>query len=74
MIPKAKALKLIAIYLYICQLQDKEHKYFIQRYNNYDKPDFTDQEIITIYMCVMQQEQRFRISQIYTVSDEYLRS
>ena len=74
MIPKAKALKLIAIYLYICQLHDKELKYLTQRYSNNDKPDFTDQEIMTIYMYVMQQEQRFRISQIYTFADEYLRS
>lgn len=74
MIPKAKALKLTAIYLYICQLHDKELKYLSQRYSNNDKPDFTDQEVMTIYIYVMRQEQRFRISQIYTFADEYLRS
>ena len=74
MIPKAKALKLTAIYLYICQLHDKELKYLSQRYSNNDKPDFTDQEVMTIYIYVMRQEQRFRISQIYTFANEYLRS
>lgn len=74
MIPKAKALKLIAIYLYICQLHDQELKHLSQRYSNNDKPHFTDQEIMTIYLFVVQQEQRFRVSQIYAFADQYLRS
>ena len=40
MIPKAKALKLIAIYLYICQLHDNELKHLSQRYSNNDEPEF----------------------------------
>ncbi len=74
MIPKAKALKLIAIYLYICQLHDNELKHLSQRYSNNDEPEFTDQEIMTIYIYAMQQEQRFRISQIHAFADDYLRS
>jgi len=74
MIPKAKALKLIAIYLYICQLHNEELKHLTQRYTNNDKPDFTDQEIMTLYLFTVQQEQRFSISQVYAFADQYLRS
>jgi hypothetical protein len=74
MIPKAKALKLIAIYLYICKLHDGELKYLSQRYTNNDKPDFTDQEIMTLYLFTVQQEQRFSVSQVYAFADQYLRS
>src|SRR5476651_790327 len=74
MIPKAKALRLIAIYLYICKLHNEELKYLSQRYTNNDNPEFTDQEIMTIYLFSVQQEQRFNISQIYDYADQYLRS
>ena len=74
MIPKAKALKLITIYLYICKLYHEELKYLSQRYSNNDKTEFTDQEIMTLYLFTVQQEQRFSISQIYSFADQYLRS
>jgi hypothetical protein len=74
MIPKAKALKLITIYLYICKLYNEELKYLSQRYSNNDKPDFTDQEIMTLYLFTVQQEQRFSVSQVYAFADQYLRS
>jgi hypothetical protein len=74
MIPKAKALQLIAIYLYICKLHDEELKHMIQRYTNNDKPEFTDQEMMTVYLFCVQKEQRFKVSQIYAFADQYLRS
>jgi hypothetical protein len=74
MIPKAKALKLIAIYLYICKLHNEELQYLCQRYTNNDKPDFTDQEIMTLYLFTVQEEQRFSVSQVYAFADQYLRS
>jgi len=74
MIPKAKALKLIAIYLYICELYDQKLQYSVQRYTNNDKPVFTDQEIMTVYLFSVHQEQRFTIRQIHTFADDYLRS
>jgi len=61
MIPKAKELKLISIYLYICDLYDSELKYHCQRFSNNNDPEFTDQEVITIYLYVMQVEQRLKI-------------
>jgi len=74
MAPKAKALKLIAIYLYICELHNEELQYLCQRYTNNDKPDFTDQEIMTLYLFTVQEEQRFSVSQVYAFADQYLRS
>lgn len=74
MIPKAKALKLIAIYLYICELYDQKLQYSVQRYTNNDKPVFTDQEIMTVYLFSVHQEQRFTIKRIHTFADDYLRS
>jgi hypothetical protein len=50
MIPKAKEFKLIAMYFYISDIYDKELKYSCQRFSNNSEPDFTDQEIMTIYL------------------------
>jgi hypothetical protein len=53
MIPKAKELKLISIYLYICDIFDSRLKGTCQRFSNNSNPDFTDQEVITIYLYAM---------------------
>jgi len=74
MIPKAKALKLISIYLYICKLHNEELKYMTQRYTNNDKPEFTDQEIMTLYLFAVQEEKRFSVSQVYSFANNYLSS
>jgi len=74
MIPKVKELKLIAIYLYICNLYNNDLKYSCMRFSNNSEPEFTDQEILTIYLFAMHVEQRFKISQIYEYADGYLRS
>lgn len=50
MIPKANELKLISIYLYICDLYVSELNYLCQRFSNNNEPYFTDQEVITIYL------------------------
>lgn len=74
MISKDKAFKLIAIYLYICDLYDKELKYLCQRFTNNDHPEFTDQEVITIYLYAMHVEQRIKIKQIHSFTKDYLLS
>ncbi len=74
MIPKAKELKLISIYLYICNLYDTNLKYSCMRYSNNNDPDFSDQEILTIYLFGMHVEQRFKINQIHDFANGYLRS
>lgn len=74
MIPREKALKLIAIYLHVCKLYDQELKYLSLRYTNNNLPEFTDQEIMTIYLFAVQQEQRPSVQQIYDFASHYLHS
>lgn len=74
MIPKVKEFKLIAMYFYICDIYEKELKYSCQRFSNNSEPDFTDQEIMTIYLYGMHVEQRFKITQIYEYASDHLRS
>ena len=74
MIPEAKALKLIAIYLYICKSYNEELQYVCQKYSNNDKPDFTDQEIMTLYLFTVREEQCFSVSQVYSFANNYLSS
>ena len=74
MIPKVKELKLISIYLYICDIYDSSLKNLCQRFSNNDQPEFTDQEVMTIYLYVMHVEQRLKIKQIHNFANDYLRS
>lgn len=70
----AKELQMIAIYLYICDIYDAELKHACQRFSNNSEPEFTDQEIMTVFLFVMHAEKRFSIKQIYDFADNYLRS
>jgi len=74
MIPEAKAIKLIEIYLYICKRYDEDLKYCCERFSNNNEPEFSDQEIMTIYLYAIQQEQRFKVNQIHRFASEYLHS
>ena len=74
MIPEAKSVKLIEIYFYICERFEEDLKYCCERFSNNDQPDLTDQEIMTIYLFTIQEEQRFKIKQIHRFANEYLRS
>jgi len=42
MIPKVKEIKLIFIYLYICDIYDSKLKSLCERFSNNNQPDFTD--------------------------------
>ena len=74
MIPKAKELKLISIYLYICDIYDSNLRSLCERFSNNDQPDFTDQEVMTIYLYAMHVEQRLKIKQIHQYASDHLRS
>jgi len=73
MIPKAKSSSLVAIYLYICHLHEIELRHITRRYSNNNQPVFTNQEIMTIHLYVIQEDRRFRIIEIYSFVNEYLR-
>lgn len=72
MILEAKAVKLVEIYLYICKRYDQDLKYCCQRFSNNDLPKLSDQEIMTIYLYTIQEEQRFKVKQIHRFANEYL--
>jgi len=72
--PDNQALKLIAIYLTISDLYESDLQFVCQRFTNNSKPEFTDQEVITIYLYAMSQEERYTGAQIYKFADRYLRS
>lgn len=74
MIPKNKELKLIRIYMYICDLYDSELKYYSQRYSNNCNPVFTDQEIMTIYLFAGHCQHYYQIKDIHSFASEYLSS
>lgn len=74
MISEAKSLKLVKIYLYICERYEEDLKYHCQRFSNNYKPKLTDQEIMTIYIFVVNEEQRFKIKQIHRFAKDYLLS
>jgi hypothetical protein len=74
MIPKRKELKLIKLYMYICDLYDRELKYYCQRYSNNSEPTFTDQEIFTIYLYAGYCQKYLQVKDIHTFASEYLSS
>lgn len=74
MIPKVKELNLICMFLYISDLYNKELKFSCQRFSNNANPAFTDEEIMTIYLFAMTNEQKFKIKQIHQYANDYLKS
>lgn len=69
-----QSLKLISFYLIISDLYEAELFFHCQRYSNFSVYEFTDIEIITIYLFAMIEEQRFTNKQIYDFSQRYLKS
>jgi hypothetical protein len=74
MIPKDKKYKLIQIYCHVCDKYEKELQYTSLRFSNNKQPEFTDQEIMTIFLFAVSQEKRFQVRQIYQFANDYLLS
>lgn len=72
MINQTKALKLIKIYHYVCDKYEEELQYHCERFSPNNKPEFTDQEVITIYLFSVYEEQKFKVKQMYDFSKNYL--
>ena len=73
MISKNKDDKLIKIYFLICEKFD-ELQFYCERFSNNDEPEFTDQEIMTIYLYTMHHEGHTKIKHIHRFASEWLRS
>lgn len=72
MTPKDKYDKLLKIYFFICDKFEELH-YYCERFSNNKEPEFTDQEIMTIYLYVMHQQGYTKIKDIHSFACEYLR-
>ena len=74
MISKDKECKLIKIYFYVCEKFEEELKFYCERFSNNNKPEFTDEEVMTVYLYVMHHEQQFKVKHIHRFASEYLHS
>jgi len=74
MITSDKKDKLIEIYFYICEKFENDLKNYCQRFSNNSNPELTDQEIMSIYIYAISQEQKFKCKQIHRFAQEYLLS
>lgn len=73
MIPKDKDTKLVKIYLFICE-RFKDLNFCCERFSNNDKPEFTDQEIMTIYLYAIHHEGQVKIKHIHRFAKDHLYS
>jgi len=69
-----KQVKLISIYMYISELYEMELQYCCQRQSNNSSPEFTDQEVMSIYLFAITEQKYFQIKDIYLFAKEYLHS
>ncbi|MCH2083915.1 MAG: transposase [Saprospiraceae bacterium] len=66
--------KLIALYDYIYECYNTELCWHCQRFSNNSKPDFTDEELLTIYIFCIVEEEKFKLKSIYNFTYKYLHS
>ena len=65
-------LKLIALYCYISECYNTELCWYCQRFSNNNKPDFTDAELLTIYIFCITEEEKFKVKSIHDYARKYL--
>lgn len=64
-------LKLIALYFYVCEVYDTELRDHCQRFSPNSSPEFTDEELITIYLFAIMEEQKYPIKAIWRYTQKY---
>lgn len=69
MINQAITSNLVKIYFFVCDKFEKELQYHCQRFSNNNNPDFTDQELVTIYLFCVNQEKNLNLNRC-TVSSK----
>jgi hypothetical protein len=70
---KMDYIKLIALYYYIHDCYNKELRWHCQRFSNNSDPDgITDEELLTIYIFVMTEEEKFKVRSIYDFTRKHL--
>ena len=66
--------KLVKIYDYVCKKHEKSLQYNCQRFSNNGQPEFTDQEIMTIYLFAMHHQKLFKTKDIHRYAKDHLMS
>lgn len=70
-----ETLQLIALYYHICECYDKQLRYQCQRFsNNSTEPAFTDEELLTLYLFVMLEEEKYKVKSIWRYAEKHLLS
>ena len=73
MISKDKDYKLIRIYFFVCE-KFEELQFYCERFSNNNQPEFTDQEIMTIYLYAINHAGHTKVKHIYRFASDWLRS
>jgi hypothetical protein len=58
--------------MYISELYESELQYTCQRFSNNSSPEFTDVELMTVYLFVLSEQEYFKLKQIHRFTEEYL--
>jgi len=64
--------KLIALYYYICKCYNKELRWHCERFSPNNSPIFTDEELLTIYLFCVSEEEKYKIKSIHSFAKKYL--
>ena len=60
--------------MYISELYERKLQYTCQRFSNNSTPEFTDAELITVYLFAITEEQRFEVKRIHRFAKDYMLS
>jgi len=67
-------LKIITLYYYICECYTTELGWHCQRFTNNSVPKFTDEELLTIYLYSVIEEEKYKVKSIWNYARKYLQS
>lgn len=68
------AIKLIALYYYVCECYDGELRWHCQRFSNNSSQEITDEELLTIYLYCLMYEDKRKLTQVHDYAKRYLSS
>jgi hypothetical protein len=64
-------IRLITLYVYVCTQFDRDLWIYCQRFTNNNKPEFTDEEVLTVFLFGIMQR-RFELRSIYDYARNHL--
>lgn len=67
-------IKLITLYFFICECYNRELRWNCQRFSPNQHQEFTDEELLTVYLYCTSVEKHLSIKSIHHYAERYLRS